>query len=286
MSPLRKRMLDDMTVRGLSENTKKLYDRAVFGLVRYTRCRPDLITAQQVQDYLLYLHRDQGLCWSSCNVYMQGIRFFHRITLKRPEPYFYVPAAKKEKKLPVMLSRKQIGRLLEAAINPKHRAILVTAYGSGLRVSELVNLRIDDIDSGRMTIRISQGKGKKDRYVPLSPRLLEELRNYWRRARVKPTVWLFPGQCADGRLSRTGVARIYSDIKAKAGITSEGGIHTLRHCYATALLESGVALYSIQRHLGHTSIRSTMHYLRLAHSPGNEMISPLDLNRDESPCRN
>lgn len=285
MSCLRKKMLDDMTVRGLSENTKKLYDRAVFGLVRYTRKSPDTITSQQVQDYLLYLHKDQGLCWSSCNVYMQGIRFFHRITLKRPEPYFYVPAAKQEKRLPVLLNREQLGRLFKAAVNPKHRAILITAYGAGLRVSELVNLRVDDIDSKRMTIRICQGKGKKDRYVPLSPRLLEELRNYWRRAKVKPTVWLFPGQCADGRLSRTGIARIYTGLKTKAGITSEGGIHTLRHVYATSLLESGVALYSIQRYLGHTSIRSTMHYLRLAQSPGNEMVSPLDLPKKGSPCK-
>jgi len=286
MSPLRKKMFNDMTVRGLSENTQKLYDRAVGGLVRFVRRSPDSITAQEVQDYLLYLHKDRGLCWSTCNVHVQGIRFFHRITLKRPEPHFYVPAAKKEKKLPVLLNRRQIAELFKAAANPKHRAILVTAYAAGLRVSELTNLRVNDIDSQRMTIRIVQGKGKKDRYVPLSPRLLEELRNYWRQAKVKPTVWLFPGRCADGRLSRAGIARIYTDVKAKAGITSEGGVHTLRHCYATTLLESGVALYSIQRYLGHTSIRSTMHYLRLAQSPDNEMVSPLDLPQDESSCRN
>ena len=286
MSPLRKKMFDDMTVRGLSENTKKLYDRAVAGLVRFCRRSPDIITKQEVQDYLLYLIKERGLSWSSCNVYAQGIRFFHRITLERPEPYFYVPTAKQENKLPVLLNGEQIASLFKTADNPKHRAILITAYAAGLRVSELTNLRVEDIDSQRMTIRISQGKGKKDRVVPLSPRLLEELRNYWRQMKVKPTVWLFPGRCADGRMSRAGIARIYSDIKAKAGITSAGGIHTLRHCYATTLLESGVALYSIQRHLGHTSIRSTMHYLRLAKSTDNEAVSPLDLPQGKSLRRN
>ncbi len=286
MSPLRKKLLNDMTVRGMSENTKKLYDRSVSGLVRYHRRSPDTISKQEVQDYLLYLIEERKLRWTSVNVYVQGIRFFYRITLGRPEPYFYVPTAKQGSKLPVLLNRDQIAKLFNAAANPKHRAILITAYAAGLRVSELTNLRVKDIDSQRMTIRICQGKGKKDRYVPLSPRLLEQLRIYWRQMKVKPTEWLFPGQCADGRLSIAGIARIYSSIKAKAGITTEGGIHTLRHCYATTLLESGVALYSIQRNLGHTSIRSTMHYLRLAKSADNEAVSPLDVPPGNSSHRN
>ena len=202
MSPLRKKLLNDMTVRGMSENTKKLYDRSVSGLVRYHRRSPDTISKQEVQDYLLYLIEERKLRWKSVNVYVHGIRFFYRITLDRPEPYFYVPTAKQESKLPVLLNRDQIAKLFNAATNPKHRAILITAYAAGLRVSELTNLRVKDIDSQRI---------------------------YWRQMKVKPTEWLFPGQCADGRLSIAGIARIYSSIKAKAGITTEGGIHTLRH---------------------------------------------------------
>ena len=275
MGPLCKKMLDNMTVRGLSENTKKNYINSVTGLVRHYRRRPDTIEAQEVQDYLLFLHQERSLSWSTCNTILYGIRFFYRITLQRPEPHFYVPAAKLPSKLPEILNPEQLVRLFDAATNPKHRAILMTAYAAGLRASELTRLRVCDIDSGRMTLRVNQGKGNKDRYVPLSPRLLHVLRTYWRQ--VRPAHWLFPGHGADGSLSRQGISKAYTAVKTKAGITNAGGIHTLRHCYATGLLEAGVGLHIIQRRLGHTSIRSTMRYLHLAVDSDRGTVSPLDL---------
>ncbi len=275
MSPLRKKMLDDMAVRGLSDSTKKIYINAVTGLVKHYRRNPDTLDAQQVQDYLLFLHEERGLSWSTCNTLLYGIRFFYRITLQRPQPHFYVPAAKRPSKLPEILNSKQLVRLFAATTNPKHRVILMAAYAAGLRVSELSRLRVCDIDSGRMTIRVNQGKGNKDRYVPLSPRLLEELRAYWRIER--PSHWLFPGQRACSNISRSGIAAIYTATKTKAGINNAGGIHTLRHCYATGLLEAGVGLHIIQRRLGHTSIRSTMRYLHLAVDSECGTVSPLDL---------
>ena len=280
MSSLSKKLFDDMSIRGLSENTKKSYIQSVNGLVQHYRRSPDAITSKEVQDYLLYLHQKRGLAWSTCNTTLQGIRFFFRITLQRPEPYFYVPRGKKHSKLPEILNAEQVTRLFEATANPKHRMILMTAYGAGLRVSELTRLKVSDIDSRRMSIRVNQGKGNKDRYVPLSPKMLDELRDYWRQ--VRPTDWLFPGQCKDGSITRTGIGRIYSDRKAKAGITSAGGIHTLRHCFATRLLEAGVSLHDIQRRLGHVSIRSTIRYLHLAMDTQTETASPLDLLEADS----
>lgn len=280
MPSLSQKLLDDMSIRGLSENTKKSYTQSVNGLVQHYRRSPDTITSEEVQNYLLHLHQQRELAWSTCSTILQGIRFFFRITLKQPEPYFYVPGGKKPSKLPEILNTDQIRRLFDVTANPKHRAILMTAYAAGLRVSELTRLKVSDIDSKRMTIRVTQGKGNKDRYVPLSPRLLDELRKYWRKER--PNDWLFPGRRDDGRLSRDGIGRVYSAAKTKAGITKAGGIHTLRHCYATGLLEAGVGLYTIQRWLGHASIRSTTRYLRLAMATPTETVSPLDLLESDS----
>ena len=167
-------------------------------------------------------------------------------------------------------------RLFTVTTNRKHRALLMTAYAAGLRASELGRLQLSDIDSERMCLRVDQGKGNKDRYVPLSPRLLEGLREYWRRHR--PRHWLFPSDLRSRpMMTRAGPAHIYKAVKDKAGIDKPGGIHTLRHCYATGLLEAGVELHVIQRRLGHSSIRSTMRYLHLAHDKTSATPSPLDL---------
>jgi len=275
MSPLRKKMVDDMTVRGLSEKTIRVYVRGVVGLSSHYDRSPDRIEAQEVQEYLLFLHRERKLTWSTCNSYRHGIRFFYHITMGLPEPHFYIPGAKQPSKLPEILNHEEIVRLFQAALTPKHRAVLMTAYAAGLRCSELTRLRITDIDSGRMLIRVEQGKGSKDRYVPLSPRLLQELRVYW--TLVRPEVWLFPGQRADGSLNPETPKFFYRDAKAAAGITKTGGIHSLRHAYATDLLLAGVGLHDIQRRMGHKSINSTMRYLRLAHGGAQSTPSPLDL---------
>ena len=275
MTPLRQRMVNDMTVRGLAENTRKSYLNSVSGLARHYGRSPDRISAKEVQDYLIFLHDERGLTWQSCNSARHGIRFFYRITLGLLEPHFYLPGAKTPSILPELLNHDELVRLFSVTTNRKHRALLMTAYAAGLRASELCRLRIGDIDSQRMCLRVDQGKGNRDRYVPLSPRLLEELREYWRR--VRPEHWLFPNQLLGGPMTRHGPAHIYSRAKEKAGIAKPGGVHTLRHCYATELLEAGVELHVIQRRLGHSSIRSTMRYLHLAHDKTSATPSPLDL---------
>ena len=275
MTALRQRMTKDMTVRGFAENTKSSYLNSVTGLARHYRRSPERISAEEVQDYLIYLHEHRGLSWRSCNCARHGIRFLYRITLGVPDPHFYLPGAKTPSTLPEILNHDELVRLFTVATNPKHRAVLMTAYAAGLRASELGRLRLSDIDSKRMSLRIDQGKGSKDRYVPLSPRLLEQLREYWRRKRPEP--WLFPNELLGRPLTRHGAGHIYRGAKDRAGIRKTGGIHTLRHCYATGLLEAGVELPVIQRRLGHNSIRSTMRYLHLANDKTAATPSPLDL---------
>ncbi len=275
MTALRQRMINDMTVRGFAENTRKSYLNSVSGLAVHYGRSPEHISAEEVQEYLIFLHEERGLAWQSCNSARQGIRFLYRITLGLPEPHFYLPFAKTPSTLPVLLNQDELVRLFSVTINRKHRALLMTAYAAGLRASELGRLQISDIDSQRMCLRVDQGKGNKDRYVPLSPRLLDELREYWQR--VRPEHWLFPGRIPGRPMTRHGPAHVYDRAKDKAGIAKPGGIHTLRHCYATGLLEAGVELHVIQRRLGHTSIRSTMRYLHLAHDKTSATPSPLDL---------
>lgn len=275
MTPLRKKMIDDMTVRGLAENTIESYTNAVTGLARHYNRSPDRIEPREVQDYLLFLLRDRELAWASCNLYRIGIRFFYRTTLGLPDSRFFIPGAKQPKRLPEILNREELVRLFSLTVNRKHRAVLMTAYAAGLRSSEITRLQASDIDSSRMLIRVEQGKGRKDRYVPLSLRLLEELRDYWRRCR--PEGWLFPSLIAGRPLTRHGVSRIYRTASKRAGIEKAGGIHLLRHAYATDLLQAGVDLHDIQRRMGHTSPRTTMKYLHLAQGGEQSTPSPLDL---------
>ncbi len=284
MTPLRQRMIKDLTVRGLAQNTHKSYLLAVTGLARHYRRSPDQISAQEVQDYLIYLHQERRLSWKSCNTARHGLRFFYRITLGRPDAHFFLPGAKEPSKLPQILSNEELVRLFTVSTNPKHRTLLMTAYAAGLRASELARLQVANIDSQRMCLRIEQGKGHKDRYVPLSPRLLVQLHDYWRRARP-PAQWLFPGHPDDRPLSRHGLSWIYQCARKKAGIAKPGGVHTLRHCYATGLLEAGVELCVIQRLLGHSSIRSTMRYLHIAQDKSGATHSPLDLLDFPAPAR-
>ena len=227
MTPLRQKLLDDLVVRGLSQNTQKSYVQSVVGLVRHYRRSPDQLSAQQVQDYLLYLLKERGLSPTSCNTVRYGLRFFYRITLGWPDPHLYIPGAKQPSILPEVLSQEEVVRLLTVTTNRKHRALLMTTYAAGLRVSEVTQLKVSDIDSQRMCLRIRQGKGQKDRYVPLSERLLQELRAYWRRYR--PTRWLFPGLFTDRPMTRDGASGAFVKAKRKAAITKSGAIHLLRH---------------------------------------------------------
>ena len=227
MTPLRQRMINDMTVRGLAHSTMAAYLRSVTRLARHYRRSPDQISAPEVQAYLLFLHQNHGLSWATCNTIRHGMRFFFRITLGRPDPHFYVPGARVPTVLPQVLNRDELVRLFTVTTNLKHRAVLMTAYAAGLRASELGRLQLSDIDSARMCLRVDQGKGNKDRYVPLSPRLLELLREYWRRDR--PQHWLFPTHPLDRPMTRQTPTRIYQAAKDKARIRKNGGIHILRH---------------------------------------------------------
>ena len=276
MTPLRKQMDEDMVVRGMSERTRESYLGAVAGLAKYYGRRPDRIDEAEVQRYLFPLIQERKLAWSSCNIAAQGLKFFYRTTLKRPQAQFGIPTARQPQKLPQILSREEVARLIELTTNLKHRAMLMTAYAAGLRLSELCHLKPGDIDSSRMMIRVEQGKGAKDRYTLLSPRLLAELRRYW--ALYRPKLWLFPSGHRPDRPAATGTMhRVFQAAKKRAGITKEGGIHGLRHAFATHLLEAGVDIHTIQRLMGHGHISSTLRYFHLAREHLAATPSPLEL---------
>jgi integrase/recombinase XerD len=274
MGVLRQRMEQDLVVRGRAERTREAYLHAVAELARYYRRPPDQLTDREVQQYLLYLIQERKLAWSSCRQAVCALRFFYEVTLGRPRATFRVPLPKGAQKLPEILSREEVARLLAATTTLKHRVLLMTTYGGGLRVSEVVHLRVSDIDSQRMVIRIEQGKGRKDRYTLLSSRLLEALRQYVRVYR--PTPWLFPQRRTALPMDATSALRIYHLAKARAGIRKVGGIHALRHAFATHLVESGTDLATLQTLLGHSCIKTTMRYVQLSRGQVTERVSPLD----------
>jgi integrase/recombinase XerD len=275
MGALRKQMDGDLVVRGMSVRTREAYLRAVAGLAKYYGRRPDRVTEQEVQNYLVHLIEERKLAWSSCNVAVHGLRFFYRVTLKRSQAQFDIPRARQPQKLPEILAREEAAALIEKTAHLKHRMLLMTAYAAGLRVSELCHLKVSHIDSARMTIRVEQGKGARDRYTVLSPRLLTELRGYW--VAQRPKEWLFPGKDGAGPISAASVQKVFYVAKARAGIVKQGGIHALRHAFATHLLETGVDVHTIQRLLGHSHISSTLRYFHLARKHLAKTPSPLEL---------
>lgn len=206
---------------------------------------------------------------------MSGLRFFYHITLKRGRPTFDIPLSRKPSQLPVILSREEVERIIAHATPAKHRTMLLTTYAAGLRLNEVLHLRVTDIDSARMTIRVEQGKGRKDRYTVLAPRLLAELRGYWTLAH--PRSWLFPSSHTGQPLDPSALQRAYHLAKRQAGIAKPGGIHGLRHAFATHLLEAGVDLHTIQRLLGDEHISTTTRYFQLTRHTDIGPDSPLDL---------
>jgi len=275
MSELRKRMIRDMQLRNFSSGTQRAYLRAVAGLAKYYNRSPDTIGAEQIQDYIVYLLSERKLAVGSCHSIITGLRFFYTVTLEQDGASVAIPQIKRETRLPEILGPEQLERVFAAPRNPKHRVLLMTAYSGGLRVSELVNLKVTDIHSDRMMIRVDQGKGKKDRYTLLSKRLLGELRSYWQIKR--PTVWLFPGIKRHKPLCARMAQKVYAQAVAKAGITRKGGFHTLRHCFATHLLEAGQDIRTIQLLMGHSSILTTVRYLQVTSKTLQGTQSPLDL---------
>ncbi len=277
MSLLREKMIKDMKIRRLAPNTRQAYVTAVAQLAGFYKKSPDLLTDEQVQDYLFYLLEDRKLAWSSCNVAASAISFFYNHTLSEQRKKIIMPPKRQQSKLPQVLSKEEIEKLLKASPNFKHRVMLMTTYAAGLRVSELVALKPIHIESNRMLIRVDQGKGNKDRYTLLSERLLMELRDYWKK--YQPKVWLFPpkGKGKVKKMSTKNAWRVYEKARRKAGIKRGNGIHSLRHTFATNLLESGVDLRTIQTLLGHKSLITTMIYLKISRKNLTSIKSPFDL---------
>jgi integrase/recombinase XerD len=283
MGTLRKQMEADMALRGLALRTRQAYIESVAKVAKFYGRSPDQITEPECQSYLLHLLQERKLAHSSCNVVASALQFFYRVTLKRREAEFCLPRPKVAQRLPHILSREEVAALFENTPNLKHRAFLMTTYGGGLRLLEACHLKVSDIDSDRMTIRVEQGKGAKDRYTLLSPRLLKELRRYWIAQR--PALWLFasPRQ-ADHPMLPHSAQRIFYAAKDRAGITKQCGIHGLRHAFATHLLEGGVDVHTIQRLLGHGNLSTTARYFHLAQKHLSGATSPLDLlERPDTP---
>jgi integrase/recombinase XerD len=275
MGILRDRMIEEMKLRNFSPATQKSYLYAVTRLTKHYRRAPDQLDKEQIRSYLVHLTVEKKLSPNTMTGQISGLRFFYNKTLGWDETKLFIAPRKKSSPLPEVFSPSEVVRLIDAARGLKQRVLLMTAYSAGLRVGELVNLKIADIDPARMTLRVKQGKGGKDRYGVLSQHLLTALREYWKRYR--PSIWLFPNRAKDGPLSRGEAWHIFNQAKKRAGLKKGRGIHTLRACFATHLLEAGIDLRSIQFLLGHSSILSTQRYLRLQPQNMGSTTSPLDL---------
>jgi integrase/recombinase XerD len=280
MTSLRKKMIRELELHRKSPRTIEAYVTAVAQLARHFGRSPEGISLEEVRSFLHHLITERKLAFSSCNQKLAGIRFFYREVLGQPNFDLRVPA-KRSGRLPEPLSRGEVARLLDGTHNGKHRVLLMTAYAAGLRVGELVRLRPEDIHSERMLIRVHQGKGRKDRYTLLSSRLLSELRTYWRRHRSE--MWLFVNRDCSGSLPVGTAQKVYYTAKRRAGIRHGHGIHSLRHSFATHLLEAGVDLPTIQRLLGHSSLATTAKYLHVTSKHLRGTRSPLDLLRLPEP---
>jgi len=274
ISPLRQRMLDDMTFRNMSPNTQKIYSYAVANFSAFHGRSPDKLGVEDVRAYRLHLI-GRGLKATSINPIIGALRFFYGTTLGRKEMIEEMPFARKADTLPAILTQQQVVRLLQAEENLKMRTAFTTIYAAGLRVSEVVALTARDIDSARMVIRIQQAKGRKDRYVMLSKQLLAILRAYWKRTR--PPHWLFPGPDCSKAVTTRSLQRSFRWAADAAGLDNSVTVHTLRHSFATHLLEQGVDIRVIQDLLGHRQITSTTRYARVALNIIGKIQSPLEL---------
>lgn len=272
-SPLRRRMIEDMTVRKFVEKTQKDYIRHVKDLTGFLGRSPDTATAEDLRRYQLHL-TNSGAHPPRINATVSALRFFFSVTLDRVEVSKLLTFVADPRKIPVVLSPEEVVRFLEAAPGPKYKAALSAAYGAGLRVSEVVALKVSDVDSERMLLRIEQGKGRKDRLAMLSPQLLELLRDWWRIER--PRGWLFPGQNPVNHLTTRQLNRVVHATAYAAAITKRVTPHTLRHSFATHLLEQHIDIRVIQVLLGHAKLDTTALYTRVATNTIREVMSPLD----------
>lgn len=261
ISPIRQRMIEDMQLHGYSAKTQTAYLGAVRGLARHYHRSPEDITQEELRSYFLYLVKDKGVARSTLTIHLSGIKFFFERTIKREWLIFDLVRPKKRNKLPVILSSGEVRYILSLIQNPVIRMALTVIYACGLRLSEGLQLKVQDIDSTRMLLWVRNGKGGKDRYVPIPERLLELLRAYWKLRR--PRRYLFPNRDGHEPLSATSLQKTFKIVVLQSGIKKEASIHTLRHSYATHLLERGVNLRVIQELLGHTSPQTTAVYTHL-----------------------
>lgn len=283
MTLLRRRMLEDLRIRNYASGTRRRYIWQVRRFAEFFGRRPDLLGPEEIRAYQLHLIDERGLSPASLRGAVCALRFFYCVTLGRDWVIRYLPHPKRERRLPVILSRSEVERVLAVARVPVDRAVLLTLYATGMRSFELRNLQVGDIDGARKVIRIRQGKGRKDRYVPLFPRLREELRSYYRQ--VRPQGWLFPGSSPTKPLSQTMLNRICHCTRRAAGLRKPFTAHVLRHAHATHLLEAGVDLRTIQEKLGHARISTTQLYMHVrsptesAEGSGQDLLHALDLSQ-------
>ena len=279
ISPLHQRMIDDMTARRFSEATRRDYARHVRNFEAFLGRSPETATCEDLRDYQLHV-AEQKIGAATVNSAVSALRFFFNVTLERPDLVRHLTSVQEPRKAPVVLNQDEVVRFLEAAPGLKYKAVFGVAYGAGLRVSEVAALKVSDIPgsspgtSKRMTLRVEQGKGRKDRYVMLSPQLLEWLRQWWKAAH--PRGWLFPGQDPINPMSTRQLVRAVHAAAKAAGITKRVTPHTLRHSFATHLLEQGVDIRVIQVLLGHAKLETTALYTRVAVNTIREVKSPLE----------
>lgn len=279
ISPLRRRMIEDMTVRGFTASTQRGYITAVRSFTVFLDRSPDQANADDLRRYQLHM-RSTGVSATSMNAAVSALRFLFGVTLGRSDAQVGLTTVREPRRLPVILGRDEVARLLDAASGLKYRAALSVAYGAGLRASEVVSIKVGDIDSERMVIRIEQGKGHKDRYANLSEPLLDLMRAWWRAAHqcgvMLPGGWLFPGQNPVNPLTTRQLNRAFHDARQAAGIDKKVSLHTLRHCFATHLLEHKVDIRVIQVLLGHAKLDTTARYARVANTTLRSVKSPLE----------
>jgi integrase/recombinase XerD len=276
MTALRQRMLEDMKIRNLALNTQDSYLRQVSQFARHFRKSPDLLGQEEIRSYQVYLTQEKKLTPGSVTIAVSTLRFLYKVTLRREWNLDdIIPAPKTPKKLPVILSPEEVLEFLSWVPEGKHRTILTTCYAAGLRITEALSLQAHHIDSQRMVIRVEQGKGQKDRYVMLSRKLLDILRQWWRVAR--PQIWLFPGDRPEQHIGRNAVELVCKQTRRLHRIAKPITPHSMRHAFAVHLLERGVDVRTIQLLLGHRSLATTARYLRMATSKVCSTASPLDL---------
>lgn len=285
MTPLRQQMIDAMRQRGFSIRTHQSYLYAVQGLARYYHQSPDQLQVNHIQAYFNYLVQEKGLSNASCRLSLNALRFLYLQVLHWQQFDIPIQFPKRAQKIPELLTRAEVRQIIDACPNDKSRTMLLTCYGCGLRVSELVHLKVHHIDSERQLLRIEQGKGAKDRLVVLPPKLLHQLRHYWRL--YHPGPWLFPNSNTPSlHLSISTTQKRFRQAKNKVGIQKIGGIHGLRHAYATHQLEQGLPVHQLQHQLGHRQLQTTLRYVHWVSSyqqgPGafSDLVDQLDVSHE------